>query len=180
MPWNGSGGFSRSDGTRTGATVWDQAKTAGVKVVAVDHDTHDEDLATGLENCLTLDGQNSPSADISWGNNKITNLEASTSLLGAANLQQVQAGSSTWGGTTGGSSTAYTITITPAPPALQAGMVFRFIPHIACGDSPTLQINALAAKNLTNQGGVAFSATDLKPGHIITAVYDGSDFRCTY
>lgn len=57
MPWNGSGQFNRTDGTRSGATTWNQAEGAAVDILSTDHDTHDEDIATGLENCLTVDAQ---------------------------------------------------------------------------------------------------------------------------
>jgi len=53
MGWDGSGNFNRTDGTRSGATTWNQADTAGVGIVSTDHDTHDEDIASGLENCIT-------------------------------------------------------------------------------------------------------------------------------
>jgi len=83
MPWNGSGVFSRTDGTRNGASVWTQAKAALVRIVAADHDTHDQDLATGINNCLARDGQNSPTAHIGWNGKKITGL-ASGSASGDA------------------------------------------------------------------------------------------------
>lgn len=62
-PWNGSGQFTRTDGTRTGTEVWEDARDAGVKIRADDHDTHDEDLADGLENTVALDGQNTTTTD---------------------------------------------------------------------------------------------------------------------
>lgn len=73
MPWS-SGSFTRTDGTRTGSTVWQQAKAALVKILALDHDTHDQDLATGINNCLTKDGQNKPTANIDFNGKKITNI----------------------------------------------------------------------------------------------------------
>jgi hypothetical protein len=92
MSWNGSGVFSRTDGTRTGATVWAQAKAALVKIIAADHDTHDQDLATGINACLTKNGENSPSANINWGGFKITNLAAGTSSTDAARFGQIKIG----------------------------------------------------------------------------------------
>ena len=47
MAWDGSGNFIRTDGARTGASVWEQARDANVLVNAPDADTHDEDVATG-------------------------------------------------------------------------------------------------------------------------------------
>lgn len=61
--WDGSGNFVRSDGTRTGTQVWQDARTAGVKIRADDHDTHDQEIADGLENTVALDGQNTTTTD---------------------------------------------------------------------------------------------------------------------
>lgn len=63
MGWNGSGQFTRTDGTRTGTQVWQDARDAGVNIRADDHDTHDEDIADGLENTVALDGQNTTTSD---------------------------------------------------------------------------------------------------------------------
>lgn len=63
MPRNGTTGvYTRTDGTRTGTTVWTQAKNAGVKIVSTGHDTHDQDIATALNDCLTQDNKIKPSA----------------------------------------------------------------------------------------------------------------------
>ncbi|HAU29897.1 MAG TPA: hypothetical protein DCW68_07325 [Rhodospirillaceae bacterium] len=92
MPWNGSGVFSRTDGTRNGASVWTQAKAALVRIVAVDHDTHDQDLASGINNCLARDGQNRPLASIDWNGQKITGLAAGTSSGDALHAGQMGEG----------------------------------------------------------------------------------------
>lgn len=73
MAWSG-GTYTRTNGTYSGALVWTSDAAAAVKIRADRHDTHDEDLADGINNCLTKDGQNSPTANISWGGFKITNL----------------------------------------------------------------------------------------------------------
>lgn len=176
MPWNGSGTFNRTDGTRTGATVWTQAKAASVKVVAAGHDTHDEDIVTGLENCLARDGQNQPSADINWGGYKITNLAEGTTRAGAATVSQIQDGVPKWGGSAGGDAHDLTITLAPAPTAYTAGMVvrFKFVNGPSDDDDMTLNINGLGTKILLNR-------TYGKPGTIpddtlIVAVYDGTQF----
>ncbi|MYA86860.1 MAG: hypothetical protein F4X97_00135 [Boseongicola sp. SB0662_bin_57] len=72
MPWNGSGQFRRSNGTTNGPTTWAAAKAAARKIRTDDHDSHDEDLANGLENCVTRDGQNSPTASLPMNGQKHT------------------------------------------------------------------------------------------------------------
>ena len=88
MPWS-AGIFSRTDGTRTGTTVWAQAKAALIGILATSHDTHDQDLATGINNCLTKDGQNAATGNISLGSNKITSLATGTASTDAVNLAQI-------------------------------------------------------------------------------------------
>lgn len=64
MPRNGTTGiFTRTDGTRTGTTVWTQAKNAAVRIVSGGHDTHDQDMATALNDALTQDNKIKPTAD---------------------------------------------------------------------------------------------------------------------
>ena len=56
MAFNGSGTFARTNGTNSGATTWTLDKAAGTKIRSDRHDTHDQDLADGLSNCITKDG----------------------------------------------------------------------------------------------------------------------------
>ena len=87
MPWSGSApneSYSRTDGTRNGATVWQQAESAAVNIVSDDHDTHDQDIATAINACLKKDGGNTASGDLPLGNNKITGLGNPTSDQDAA------------------------------------------------------------------------------------------------
>lgn len=90
MPWNGSGSFSRTDGTRNGTTVWAQAKAAAVKILSADHDTHDQDLATGINNALCKDGQNSPTANLPMNSKKLTGLAAGSSAGDSVRYEQLQ------------------------------------------------------------------------------------------
>lgn len=63
MAWNGSGVFTRTNGTNTGAETWQDDAAASTKILASRHDTHDEDLATGLNACLTKNNETKPTAD---------------------------------------------------------------------------------------------------------------------
>lgn len=90
MPWSGSS-FGRTDGTRSGSDVWQQAQAAAVDILASDHDTHDEDLADGIQACLKKDGNNAATGDISWGGNRLTNLGNATAATDALNRQYADA-----------------------------------------------------------------------------------------
>src|SRR5690348_16788810 len=62
MPWSG-GVYTRTNGVYSGTTVWAQDAAAGTNITTGHHDTHDQDLATGLNNCATVDGTNQMTAD---------------------------------------------------------------------------------------------------------------------
>src|SRR3954469_22274166 len=58
MAW-ASGTFSRI----YGATGWTDDKNNAVKILASRHDTHDQDLADGINSCLTRDNQAKPTSN---------------------------------------------------------------------------------------------------------------------
>ncbi|MGI9345516.1 MAG: hypothetical protein ACR2PW_04545 [Gammaproteobacteria bacterium] len=174
MPWS-SGSFSRTDGTRTGATVWAQAKAAAVKIIAVDHDTHDQDLATGINTCLTKDGQNSPSANLPMGGNIHTgvgNATASNHYLAAG---QARDSALTYAADTGSANT-YAIAPTIAITAYAAGQVFWFVAGNANTGASTLNVSAVGAQTLQKYG-AALESGDIGSGDIVGAVYDGTNFE---
>jgi hypothetical protein len=88
MAWSG-GTYTRTNGVYTGASVWASDKAASVKIVAGRHDTHDQDLAQGINNCLAKDGQNSPVANINMGTFKFTNLGVGGNSGDSAAYQQL-------------------------------------------------------------------------------------------
>jgi len=75
MPWI-NGTYVRTDGTRTGADVWKQSEAAGFGIESADADTHDQDMATAINQCLTRDGSNSATADMNMGGHKMNNMGA--------------------------------------------------------------------------------------------------------
>jgi hypothetical protein len=87
MAWS-SGTFTRTNGTYTGAAVWQGDSAAGIDILATRHDTHDKDIADGINDCLHKGGQNAATANISWGNFKITSLGNGTATTDAATYGQ--------------------------------------------------------------------------------------------
>lgn len=81
MAWNGSGTFSRTNGTATGSNVWAQDKAASRKITSTLHDNHDEDLATAINNCLAKDGQNAMTGNLNMGAQDITNINQITGTV---------------------------------------------------------------------------------------------------
>lgn len=82
MSFNGSGTFVINS---TGQPV-----VANTVISATVFNALTADLASGLTNCITKDGQSTPTANIPMGSNKITGLANGTLIGDAANLGQVQ------------------------------------------------------------------------------------------
>jgi len=68
MPWNGSGTFNRKHN-------WTQEAATGIPILPTNMDDDTSDITSaGLGNCITRDGQGTPTANISWNNFKLTSL----------------------------------------------------------------------------------------------------------
>lgn len=81
MAWDGAGNFTRTNGSNTGATVWQQDEAGAVDIEADRHDAHDQDLAAGIEACLAKNGENAMTGDLDLGGNAIVNLSGFASLI---------------------------------------------------------------------------------------------------
>lgn len=91
-------------------------------------------------------------------------------------LNPVNVSAPLWGGTTAGTSTAYTITPAPAITAYAAGQRFTFKAHAANGAAPTLAVSGLAAKTMQRQG-TALVGNELIANDLIEVEYDGTNFQ---
>jgi len=78
MAWSG-GVFSRIHN-------WVTDAAGGIDIEADRHDVEDDNLATGINNCLTKDGQNQATADINFGGNKAINLGAGTAATDSSTI----------------------------------------------------------------------------------------------
>ncbi len=173
MAFNGSGTFSRSNGTHSGSTTWQQDEAATLDILSTLHDAHDQDIADGLTNCITKDGQTTPTANIPLGGFKITNLGAGTSRTDAARVSQVQDGALSYGGTTAGSSNAFTAALTPAITAYALGMLIVVRADRANTGAATLNVNTIGAKDIKKyNGSTALVANDILAGQCYILEYD--------
>lgn len=177
MAW-AAGNFTRANG----ATEWQDDAALGIGIEPGMHDAQDNDLATGINNCLTKDGQNAPTADLPMGAFKHTNVANATARNHYAAVGQVQDGDYIWLGTTGGTATAMTATATPAITAYKNGQKFRMKPNTAStGSSPTahtLAVNGLAATSIIHQNGVnpTIGSWFTGSGRTLELVYNDSAF----
>lgn len=179
MPWSGAAGsqtFARTDGTRSGSQTWQQADAAGVDIVAPDHDTHDQDIATGLNATLKKDGGNAATSNIPMGGFTLTNLAAATARTMPARFSDLQDGKGVYVPTVGGTANAITLTTGYTVTAYAAGQSFKFIAASTNSGATTINVDALGVKDVY-VGGSAISAGMISAGMIITVTYDGTRFQ---
>ena len=176
MGWSG-GTYTRSDGVFTGTQIWQSNRDAGTKIVADRHDTHDQDLATGINQCLNKDGSNAATANLDAGTYKITRLGDGTAHTDAVNAGQIQDGGLIFQATDSGSADAYAIALTPAVTAYVAGQVFHFKAANTSTGASTLNVNALGAKNIKKKNDQDIAAGDIEQNAIVSVIYDGTSFQ---
>jgi hypothetical protein len=83
-------------------------------------------------------------------------------------------------GVTGGTSTAYTLSVDPSPSSIVNGNMVIIRPHVNCGISPTITINVLTAISLRNGDTTTLEADALKTGYIYAFRFDGTNFLLEY
>lgn len=149
MAWS-AGTFTRTNGDNTGSSLWQQDEADGDNIESSRHDTHDQDLATGINTCLTKDGQNSPSAHLSW-----------------VNTENYAAG--------GGTANAHTVSL-PNTPTYYTGLTIRWKAGATNTGSATLNVSSLGVKTIKTMDGRSLQAGHVKSGSIFISVYDGTDF----
>lgn len=126
------------------------------------------DIATGLNARLTRNGESAASANLPMAGFRHTGVGDASGRTMYAAAGQVQDGALIWGGTSGGSAAAQTITLAPGIAAYAAGQRFSFIPGYTSAGTWTLAVNGLAAKAVV--GGVSAAV----PAEV---VYDGTSFH---
>ena len=78
---------------------------------------------------------------------------------------------------TSGSTTAYVITLSPAPTSYTAGMVvYAKIVNANTTTTPTINVNGLGAKTIVKFVSTALSAGDIGANSFNTFIYDGTNF----
>ena len=178
MPWNGSGEFSRDNQQFQGPVLWQDTHAANRNIRDDDHDEHDEDLALGIQACLTKNGENEPTGDLPMGGNKHTNVGNATARNQYAAYGQVLDAAGAFVGAAGVAGTADAITLTPstAITAYAAGMQFRFVVETTNTGAVTVDVSGVGPKSILKAGGQELVAGDIKDGDVVSILYDGTQF----
>lgn len=178
MPWSG-GIYSRTNGVYVGTNVWETDKNGGVKIRSDRHDVHDQDLADGINACLTKNGTNAPSANLPMGGYKHTSVANATSRDQYAVAGQIQDSALVWGGSAGGTANALTVSLSPAPVVLATGMMVAFKATATNTGAATLDLNGLGAKSIKKIDAQYSTVESIKAGdiaerQIVICMYDAS------
>lgn len=173
MGWNGSGAWTRTQNF----TADRDAGPPRSYIQALLVDDEFNNVATGLNDCVTKDGQNSATANLPMGgfvHTGVGNAAARTSYPAVGQLQD----GSLVKGTVGGTGDAITLTLAPAITAYAAGQEFSFIATAANTTAVTVNVNSVGAKNLRKgTGATALIANDLTIGQVVKIYYDGTQFQ---
>ena len=168
MSYNGSGTFNINSAG--------QPVVSGTVISSTAFNALTADLATGLSTALTKDGQTTPTANISLGTYKITNLGVGTAATDAARVSQLQNFSTATLITVAGTDTI-TGTVSPSLTAYTAGQIFSFVVGTTNTGAVTLNIDGLGAKAVTRTGAVALVAGGMVTGQVALVEYDGTRFQ---
>lgn len=169
MPYNGSGAFtpSAADFPAVHNTVIESAKFNNTIL----------DIAAGLSNAITKDGQSTPTGDIPFADNKLTGVKKGTAAADAATVANLQDQTGVYVGTVGGTAGAITLSPAAAIAAYAAGQKFVFIAGADCAGATTVAVSGLTAKDVTKNGAYALSAGEFVSGQLVTIIYDGTRFQ---
>ena len=181
MPRLGDGTYQRTDGTRTGATVFALQDGASVNPSAELFDNVSEDMARAITASLASDGQTSPSADLPMAGHKHTGVEDAAANDQYASLGQLRSLAGIFVPSTGvgGSANAIALTPSPAITAYETGLLVNFFAMFDSFNDVTIRISGLLATPLLI-GGVHQMPTDnIAVGNLISVMYDGTQFRPT-
>ncbi len=174
MSWNGTGTFSRTQGLAT----WQNQSAAGVKILSLNHDNSDNDIATGVNACLAKNGENAATGNLPMGGFAHTNVAAATTRTQYARLDQVQDSKATLITlTSGGATDILTGTLPFAWTTPSVGQLYSLIAGATNTIAVTLNINGTGAKAITKNGALALTRNDILNGRTLLLFYDGVEFQ---
>lgn len=166
MARDGSGNYSLPE----------SSKSNGEVITAEMWNNNFSDIANALSASMVADGQRVATADQPLGGYKHTGVGNATARTHYAAAGQIQDEGLIWCGTAGGSSSALTLTPTPAITAYAAGQRFRFIGASFNAKDATLAVSGLTAKAIFF-GGQSVEADRIWTGRLYEVVYDGTQFH---
>jgi hypothetical protein len=177
MAWGGSAPnkvFTRTDGTRSGAAVCAEEKLALLNDTAALADLRENDLAAGLNLCLTRDGGTTPTTAIPFNDQRLTGLGAATARTDAMRLAQFQDGTAAYAEYSG-TANAIALTTTPTCTPVE-GMVIGFFAEADNSAATTVNLNAGGALAL-QVAGAACIGGEVQDTQYHEIAFDGTQWQ---
>ena len=174
MTWNGAG-------TVNLLYDWSARRDAGAPDHFIDADLMDaqqRDIADAIEATLNRNGENQMAADLHMGTSyHLTNMAAGSAATDSITMRQVADNSVLYGGTTGGSSNAYTLTDAVMSSSPTAGMRLLLIANHTNNGATTFNLNSSGAVAVVRRNGAtALSGGEIVSGDLFEIVYDGTSW----
>lgn len=168
MAWDGVGNFNR-------LYNWVADAAADIDIDATRMDAEFDGIVTGLENCVTRDGQNTPSANLPMGNRKHTGVANATALTDYATADQVVKNSLCYGGASAAGTDTYAVNLPISPGSYAAGRRYSFIADVANTGACTINFNSIGAASIKLQDGSDPYTNAIIPDQIVEVEYDGTN-----
>lgn len=165
MPWN-AGIFTR-------LYNWYQEYQAGYDIDPQKMDGEDDNFTTGINNCLTKDGQNAPDQDLPMAGKKHTNVGPAINRNEYLQVGQYQDGWGVYAGDSTGDADDYILSLDPSITAYVEGMRVLFKCHIDCNAGAEINISTVGTRPLVVSN-VAVEEGDLKTDVIYVIIYTGT------
>lgn len=171
MPFNGSGTFIR-------VMNWTNDALANIRIRADRHDQEDDNLAQGLSQCITKDGQTTVTNNLPMANYRHTNVGAAQGVNQYARYDQVQLGKAVWA-VAGGTSDAITATYSPNTIEPIDGQLYYVRATAAnATTTPTFSPDGNTAQVITKYGAEALAVGDISgAGHELILRYRLADTK---
>jgi hypothetical protein len=171
MPFNGSGTFTR-------LRRWVNDAAASVPIRPDYHDDEDDNLAQGLSQCITKDGQTTVTANLPMATYRHTNVGAATAVNQYARYDQMQLGRAVWA-VAGGSPDALTATYSPVTTVPVDGQLYFVRAGAANATAtPTFSPDGNVARTITKNGDQPLLPGDISgAGHELILRYRLADTK---
>lgn len=162
-----------SAGTFSRVHDWTTDEGSAIDIEAVRMDAEDDNFATGINTCLTKDGQNTPTGNLPMGTNRHTGVGDAAAKTDYASAADVIDQHLTFY-VDSGSADAYVVTPSPSIGAYAEGQRLVFRATNANTGASTLNANGLGAIAIQTPEGVALTAGMIIDGGYYEVVYDAN------
>ena len=167
MPWSG--------GTFSPLWSWVVDAVTFPNMLPSRFDEYDDDQATGINNCIAKDGQNTATANLPMGTFRHTNVGSATARNQYATVAQLQDNAFSSSEEVGSADT-YVMGLSPAITEYADQMVVWMVPANTNTGASTLNINGVGATSI-KIGSDELEAGQLVAGRCYALYYDGSAFQ---